>query len=165
MSRIEIDTYVQCWKFNRSKTLQSLEQFEKMPDPQAALLWRPGAGRAHAGWQLMHVAITEELFATARLFGTTPSLADLVDRFRGGSVPDDAPIKFESIRPTLQLARGNLLDSVARFQDLNLDQIPEPIKDRGWTLRTVFQVLAWHEAHHQGQIHITLNLLKACETK
>jgi hypothetical protein len=22
----------------------------------------------------------------------------------------------------------------------------------------VMQVLAWHEAHHQGQIHLTLNL-------
>jgi hypothetical protein len=59
MSRIEIETYIATWKFNRTKTLQSMEQVEKLPNPSAILGWRPGAGRAHCAWQWMHIAVTE----------------------------------------------------------------------------------------------------------
>ena len=77
-------------QFNRVRTLATLDRVEKEPNPQRALGWRPGPGRAHVAWQLMHVAITEELFATERLVpGAKPACADLVPRFRGGSTPDD----------------------------------------------------------------------------
>jgi hypothetical protein len=31
------------------------------------------------------------------------------------------------------------------------------------TLLDVLHILSWHEAHHQGQAHISLNLLKASQ--
>ena len=54
-------------EFARARTLGLLDSIEKEPDPQAMLAWRPGPGRAHIGWQLTHVAVTEEIFATERL--------------------------------------------------------------------------------------------------
>jgi hypothetical protein len=160
MSRIEIETYTAALKFNRTKTLQSLEQVEKLPNPRTFLGWRPGAGRAHCAWQWMHIAVTEELFATTRLFGKEPGLSPLIERFRGGSTPDDDIPDVFTLRESLEISRSHLLQAIETFKDEDLTMIPEPIKDRGWSLRTVMQVLCWHEAHHQGQIHITLNLCK-----
>jgi hypothetical protein len=160
ISRIEIETYTAAWKFNRSKTLQSLEQVEKLPNPSAILGWRPGVGRAHCAWQWMHIAVTEELFATSRLFGQEPGLSPFIERFRGGSTPDDEIPDLLTLRESLEVSRSQLLNAIEKFNDNDLNMIPEPIKDRGWSLRTVMQVLAWHESHHHGQIHLTLNLWK-----
>lgn len=52
--------------FARDRTLATLDAIEKLPQPQAILGWRPGPGRAHIAWQLLHVGITEELFASER---------------------------------------------------------------------------------------------------
>ena len=61
----------------------------KLPEPHAALGWRPGAGRAHLAWQLMHIGITEELFAAERLAQKAGRFRELWQRFKGGSTPDD----------------------------------------------------------------------------
>src|SRR5437868_2102285 len=61
-----IATLIGVLPFFRSKTFDLISRIEKLPDPAAALAWRPGPGRAHIGWQLMHIAITEEIFATER---------------------------------------------------------------------------------------------------
>jgi uncharacterized damage-inducible protein DinB len=156
----EIKTYLQCWQFIRTKTLATVSEYEKLAD-LSALGWRPGPGRAHAAWQFMHIAITEELFATARLLGTQPGFPDLIDRFRGGSTPDDRIPSLEEIRNTLNVSRQHLIETVSSMSDAELDRIPEAFVERGWTIRTALQVIAWHESHHQGQAHITLNLLKA----
>lgn len=157
----EIKTYIQQWQFNRTRTLATLAEFEKLPEPAKAIGWRPGAGRAHTAWQLMHIAITEELFATARLLGTEPGYGDLIERYRGGSTPDENIPSIESIRATLEGSRNHLLATAESLTAHDLDRIPEAFVQRGWTIRTGLQVLAWHESHHQGQVHITLNLLKA----
>ena len=36
-----------------------------------------------------------------------------------------------------------------------------PLEERGWNIGKALQIIAWHEPHHQGQAHITLNLYKA----
>jgi hypothetical protein len=59
-----IDIKLAQWDLSRERTLATLRTIENLPDPQQALGWRPGAGRAHIGWQIMHIGITEELFAT-----------------------------------------------------------------------------------------------------
>ncbi len=83
-------TYFRAYEFNRGRTLALLEKIEQEPDPIRVLGWRPGPGRAHIAWQLMHVAITEELFGTERLAPPKQAgFAVLVPRFKGGSVPDD----------------------------------------------------------------------------
>jgi hypothetical protein len=57
--------------------------------------------------------------------------------------------------------RAHLLDTLSQFSDANLGDIPEALRERGLKLLDVLHILGWHEAHHQGQAHITVNLYKA----
>ena len=155
----------QC-EFNRPRTLGLLEKIEQEKEPQKILGWRPGPGRANSAWQLMHIGITEELFATERLVvGAKPAFSDLVPRFKGGSTPDDEIPQPALIRRVLTESRAHLLATLGRFCEKDLDAtpeaMPEPIRQRIRSLRDVLHILAWHEPHHQGQAHITLNLSKA----
>jgi uncharacterized damage-inducible protein DinB len=85
----------------------------------------------------------------------------MVPRFKGGSTPDDDIPDLDTIRHVLDHSRRHLLATVASFSESDLQIIPERLRDRGWTLETVLRVLAWHEPHHQGQAHLTLNLFRA----
>lgn len=156
------DIFTRAFAFNRSRTLGLLDQIETLPDPQVALGWRPGPGRAHIAWQLMHIAITEELFATERLAPQKPGkFTDLWPRFRGGSTPDDVIPTSTEIRQVLDESRERLLETLCHFSDENLGDIPEALRQRNLTMLDVLHILSWHEAHHQGQSHITWNLFKA----
>jgi uncharacterized damage-inducible protein DinB len=156
--RIAFDTYA----FYRSRTLALLERVAAEPDPIRVLGFRPGPGRAHIAWQVMHVAVTEELFATERLVpGSQPSDAALTARFRGGSVPDDDIPSLATIRAVLDDSRSRLIATLSTFQESQLGWISPALSQRQLTLATVLDLLAWHEAHHQGQAHLTMNLYKA----
>jgi hypothetical protein len=160
MSIIEIA--IQSIQFNRTRTLATLDKIAQEPDPQRILGWRPGPGRAHIAWQLMHLGITEELFATERLVpGAKPQFADLVPRFKGGSTPDDNIPSIAEIRSVLSQSREHLLATLRKFSDDDLTMMPEALRERKLSLHDVLHILCWHEAHHQGQAHITLNLCKA----
>lgn len=156
-----IETCLAQWDFNRTRTLAKLDEIAKLPNSDAVLGWRPGPGRAHIAWQLMHIGVTEELFATERLVGTAPGFADLVPRFRGGSTPDDNIPNADRIRDVLDASRTHLRQTVSTFNESDLTIIPPALKERGWNIAQILQVIAWHEAHHQGQAHITFNLWKA----
>ena len=156
-----IKTMTEAWEFNRMQTLGLLDAVAALPNPGEALGWRPGTGRAHIAWQLMHIGITEELFATERLLGQKPEYPELTPRFKGGSTPDDDIPDLALIREVLESSRRHLLSTVSTFSEGDLETIPEPFRDRGWTLGTVLRVINWHEGHHQGQGHLTLNLYKA----
>jgi uncharacterized damage-inducible protein DinB len=162
-----LSTLVDTFKFNRDRTLKTLSTIEAEANPRAVLAWRPGPGRAHIGWQLTHIGITEELFASDRLgLKKPPAFAELLERFRGGSTPDDDMPAPELIRRILTETRERLLATVNQLDEQRLDDIPEGLlKERGWSLRTALQVIAWHEPHHQGQAHITHNLYKAAHSK
>ena len=149
-------------EFNRSRTLATLDDVAKQADPTAVLGWRPGPGRAHIAWQLLHVGVTEELFATERLFGKTAGFTDLIPRFKGGSTPDDTIPSADQIREVLNASRQHLLEGLSKLSEADLSRIPESglLKERGWTFARALQIINWHEAHHQGQAHITLNLWK-----
>lgn len=150
--------------YNRTRTLATLERALSESQAQRVLGWRPGPGRAHTAWQLMHIAITEELFATERLVpGAKPAWPDLVARFRGGSTPDDDIPSGETIRRLLSESREHLVATLGRFGDKDLGTIPEALKERKLMLVDVLHILMWHECHHQGQAHITLNLYKATQ--
>ena len=153
---------IQSLEFARVRTLGLLDGIEKETDPQAVLAWRPGPSRAHIGWQLMHIAITEEVFATERMAPQKkPQWKELWPRFRGGSTPDDDVLSAATIRSILTSAREYVLATLREIGDDRLDEIPEALRERKLTVRDVFSLLAWHEAHHQGQAHLTLNLYKA----
>jgi uncharacterized damage-inducible protein DinB len=157
-----LHSLIAAYQFNRPRTLGLLDKIEQDKEPQKILGWRPGPGRAHVAWQLMHIGITEELFATERLVpGAKPAFADLVPRFKGGSTPDDEIPQAALIRRILNESRAHLLETLGRFGDKDLGTIPEAFKERKLALVDVLQIIAWHEPHHQGQAHITLNLYKA----
>jgi hypothetical protein len=161
-----ISTLVQAIEFNRTRTLALLDNICKEADPQRVLGWRPGTGRAHIAWQLMHLGITEELFATERLVpGSQPQFADLVPRFKGGSTPDDEIPSADLIRRVLTESRAHLLQTLRTFTDEQLGFRPEALKARDLSFHDVLHILAWHEPHHQGQAHITFNLFRASAGK
>jgi len=147
--------------FARDRTLATLDAIDKLPQPQAILGWRPGPGRAHIAWQLLHVGITEELFATERFKGTTPAFADLVPRFKGGSTPDDIIPTSADIRRILAETREHLRATILGLSAADLETVPPALAQRNITIGKALQILIWHEAHHQGQAHLTLNLYKA----
>ncbi|REJ87761.1 MAG: DinB family protein [Planctomycetota bacterium] len=157
-----IDFFLDQWEFERGRTLALLDLVAEHSDSRAVLGWRPGAGRAHIAWQLMHIGITEELFATERFAGTTPGFAEFVPRFRGGSTPDDEIPSVETIRDVLTQSRDHLVQTVKSLDTSTLDESSTDfLQQRGWTVRMALKILGWHEAHHQGQAHMTLNLWKA----
>ena len=158
-----VDHFIKSYEFNRGRTLDLLASIEKLPNPQTALAWRPGLGRAHIAWQLMHIGVTEDVFASERLAQKPGKFAESWPRFRGGSTPDDDVPSAGTIRRVLSDSRAHLLATLAEYDDIRLEEIPEGLKQRGWTVRTVLSVIGWHEAHHQGQAHITLNLFKAAQ--
>jgi len=156
-----IETLIQSFQFNRTRTLGLLDKIEAGEDAPAALGWRPGSGRAHVAWQLMHVGVTEELFATERLATDKQGqFQELWPRFKGGSTPDDNIPAASEIRRVLNESRAHLLETLAGFGDDRLGEIPAFFKERKLTLHDVLHIIAWHEAHHQGQAHITLNLYR-----
>lgn len=164
MSTISI--YKDLIEFNRTRTLATLDDIAKQPQPAAILGFRPGPGRAHIAWQFMHIGITEELFATERLIaGAAPAFAEVVPRFKGGSTPDDNIPEIRLIRKVLEESRGHLLATLGKFTDADLPTIFPWFKERGWTFLRVLQVMCWHEGHHQGQAHISYNLWKAANGK
>lgn len=157
-----IEHTIESLHFNRTRTLATLDKIAQEPNPERVLGWRPGPGRAHIAWQLLHVGITEELFATERLVpGAKPQFADLVPRFKGGSTPDDDIPSAGEIRRVLTESREHLLATLRTFTDADLGVMPEALRERKLSLRDVLHILCWHEPHHQGQAHSTLNLFKA----
>jgi len=157
-----VSTLIKAIEFNRTRTLGLLDNIVKEADPLKVLGWRPGPGRAHIAWQLTHVGVTEELFATERLVpGSQPQFADLVPRFKGGSTPDDDIPSADLIRRVLTESRVHLLETLRKFSDDQLGFMPEALKARNLSFHDVLHILAWHEPHHQGQAHITFNLFKA----
>lgn len=146
-------------RFLRIRTVGLLERIEKEADVRQALGYRPGPGRAPIAWQLMHIGITEEIFATERLAPDKARAMEVLwPRYRGGSTPDDQIPAAEEIREVLNQSRAHLLDTLGRFSDADLGWIPESLKERKLTLLDVLHILGFHEAHHQGQAHLSLNL-------
>ena len=161
-----IQDFTKAYDFARSRTLALLDTVEKEPDPAAALRWRPGSGRANVGWQLMHIAVSEEIFATERLAPHKQGQwQELWPRYRGGSTPEDDVPSPAEIREKLAESHRQMLETLSEYSDQRLDEIPEAFRERGWNVRTVLHLIAWHEAHHQGQAHLTLNLYRAAVQK
>ena len=159
-----IQTATQCYELFRQKTLGLLDTIEKMPNPHAILAWRPGPGRAHIAWQIMHIGVTEELFASERLAPQKPGKwTELWPRFRGGSTPDDDIPSATLIREVLAGSRQRLMETLSDYSDHRLNEIPAALTQRGLTVLGAIHLLPWHEAHYQGQAHITLNLYKATQ--
>ena len=151
--------YLEWLEFARRKTLDLLDAVATRPDAETILKWRPGPGRAHVAWQLMHLAATDDRHLKVRMQGGEPSAPDFVRRFAGGSVPDDSVPPLAEIRTYMMERRAALLEHLRSLDDSQLGQKPNAAAP--WTYQEWFKVLAWHEAHHQGQAHLTFNLYRA----
>lgn len=146
-------------EFVRKKTLDTLEAIAKRPDAAAVLGWRPGPGRAHIAWQLMHLGATDDRHLNARMKPGEPKEPELVRRYAGGSTPDEDIPSVEEVRRYLGSHRSALLAHLDTLSDA--EHAAKPNDQAPWAYDEWFRLLAWHEAHHQGQAHLTLNLYKA----
>ncbi|MCE9529977.1 MAG: DinB family protein [Planctomycetes bacterium] len=150
-------------EFARKKTLDLLDSIAKLPDAAAILAWRPGPGRAHIAWQFMHVGATDDRHLNVRVRGGVAKEPENERRFAGGSTPDDTIPTVEEIRRYLTIHRTALLDMLDHTTDDELAK--KPYEASPYTLAEWFRVWAWHEAHHQGQAHLTLNMYRAAQPK
>lgn len=153
------DDLVAWMEFARKHTNDLLDKLAKEENVHDILAWRPGPRRAHLAWQLMHLGATDDRHLNVRMKQGEPNNAEYVRRFAGGSTPDDDIPTLDTIRQYMADRRRDLL---AHLRSLDNSQLPGKPNDQApWTYQEWFQVLAWHEAHHQGQAHLTLNLYKA----
>jgi uncharacterized damage-inducible protein DinB len=150
---------IQLLELSRKRTNGLIDAIAVRWDSAKLLGWRPGAGRAHIAWQLMHIAATDDRHLTVRMRGGDPASADFVRRFAGGSTPDDDIPTLDVIREYLAGRRQAMIDHLRRLSDAELTTKPNP--EAQWVYEEWFRVLAWHEAHHHGQAHLTFNLYRA----
>ena len=157
------DTLLSGLEFSRSRLLGTLEGIEKSGQDVAKVLsWRPGPGRAHMAWQALHCAATHDRYLNVRLLEKTEKDQALVAGFGGGSTPSDANV------PTLDVIRRKLAETYEPFKQYIAALTPQTLQRQvnfpGGQTRSVAEsilLMTWHEAHHQGQIHLTWNLYKA----
>ena len=155
-------TLVSMLDFGRARLLGSLDAIEKSGEPIAeVLVWRPATNRAHIGWQALHCAATFDRYLNVMIKGhPAPSDPQLVERFGGGSTPADNGL------PTLPVMRSILQQTFTPFRSyvasLDAGQLESLVgpPDRQRKLGDAVVLLAWHEAHHQGQLHLTWNMYR-----
>jgi hypothetical protein len=150
---------VQLMELSRKRTNGLIDTIAARPDAAKVLAWRPGAGRAHIAWQLMHLGATDDRHLNVRMRGGQPASSDFVNRFAGGSTPDDDIPSIETIRSYLTQRRDAILSHLRTLSDAQLGT--KPTADAQWVYEEWYRVLAWHEAHHHGQAHLTFNLYRA----
>src|SRR5688572_25652081 len=153
-------TILDVMEFSRGRLLGLLEGIEKSGQEVGKVLaWRPGKGRAHIGWQAMHCAATHDKYLNVLMRGEKVSDEEIVRDFGGGSVPSDEKVpSLSAIREKLESNFRVLRDWVATAD------LARKHKLANGNERSVYEsliLLGWHEAHHQGQIHLTWNLYKA----
>lgn len=156
-------TILAMYDFGRARLLGTLDAIEKSgQDVAKVLAWRPGPGRAHIAWQAMHCAATHDRYLNKLLLNKPVNDEALCADYGGGSTPSDANIpSLDEIRSTLN---KTLVPVKAFIQNVSSDELAKVQTMPNGTQRTVAEsliLLAWHEAHHQGQIHLTWNLYKA----
>ena len=157
------DTLIAVMDMVRTRLLGSLEAIEKSgQDLTKVFTWRPGPGRAHIAWQAMHCAATHDKYLHVNIKGLpSPTDPALVANFGGGSTPSDQTIpSLAAIRQALETHYRAFREYLSGLSPADLDRQVGP-PDRRRTIAESAMLMAWHEAHHQGQIHLTWNLYKA----
>ncbi len=145
-------------RFQREATLKLLDEIEKTGRPAEALAWRAGPGRAPIGWQIMHLASTEDRMSGS--IGGQPAVSESwSDEFKSGKAASGNIPSAADIRKYLSDSRSSLERAVLVFDMKKIDEKPKP--DSHFAYRRMFQILLWHEGHHQGQALATFNLYKA----
>ncbi len=157
----EIQAYYSQFQFNYNRTLGFLKQLEESPVGMEALYWRMpfGNGRAHIGWQFLHLSATYHKFG----YFVEPSVnamdEDFVKNFGHGSIPDEKiRFTFDELKGFLQRDTNRFWKSLENFPIDELDRKPQTT-DR--TFREMILLMNWHECIHIGQSQITWNAFRA----
>lgn len=149
--------------FTRARLMGSLEAMEKSGQPLDQILaWRPGPGRAHTAWQALHCAATHDKYFNVYVLKSAVKDDALVTAYGGGSTPSDTNIPgLAYIKDKLAAAYQPLRDWVATANPEQLAVMVKRPNGQEMSVGNSVILLTWHEAHHQGQIHLTWNLYKA----
>jgi uncharacterized damage-inducible protein DinB len=161
---MDMNTIVAQWDFSRTRLLATLDGIEKHcgADVNKALAWRPGAGRAHMAWQFVHCAATHHKYVNQYINGKTPADEPLVANFGGGSTPSDTNVPtIAEIRDVLAKTYAEAMAVIKLLKPADLERSFTQANGATRRIDESLVLLAWHEAHHQGQIHLTFNLYKA----
>jgi hypothetical protein len=163
MSNMDPQTLINVLDFSHARLLGIIGTIEKSgQDVNKVLAWRPGPGRAHIGWQLMHCAATHDRYLNVTMLSGKPKDEAIIAGFAGGSTPSDTNV------PTIDAIKNAIESRYADFrayvggissEELLSKKVGPAGKER--TLGEAITLLGWHEAHHQGQVHLTWNLYKA----
>jgi uncharacterized damage-inducible protein DinB len=112
----------------------------------------------------MHCAATHDRYLNVGILQGAPKDQELVTNFAGGSTPSDSNV------PTLPEIRQKLATNYDALKKFAAEQTPQTLQRQfpapGGKTRSLGEaiiLLAWHEAHHQGQIHLTWNQYKAAQ--
>lgn len=159
---MDIPTMLQCMDFSRGRLMATLDTIEKSgQDVNKVLAWRPGPGRAHMAWQFMHCASTYHRNTHVNFMNGQGKDDAMYAAFGGTSTPSDQNIpSVEKIRQTLESSYADYRAAIAKLKPEDLSRMIGP-PERARSLADTIVLYTWHEAHHQGQIHITWNLYKA----
>lgn len=160
---MDTQTLLAVTEFSRGRLLGSIEAIEKSgQDARKVLVWRPGPGRAHIAWQLMHCAASHHKYLNAGLLGGVVKDQALVAGYAGGSTPSDQDIpSLGIIKDKLASTYEELKTYVSGLSPADLAALKTGPGGRQRSVAESIILLAWHESHHQGQIHLTWNLYKA----
>ena len=156
------DTLLVGLEFSRARLLGILTAIGSSGQEAAKVLaWRPGPGRAHIAWQAMHCAATHDRYLHVALMGQSgPSDPAMVAAYGGGSTPSDENVpSLADIQKSLTLHYDAFKAYIGRLQPADLDRVVGP-PDRRRSIGESIVLMTWHEAHHQGQIHLTWNMYK-----
>ncbi len=148
-------------KYNRSLVNEVLAKIEKTGRAEEIINWSPPTGRASIAFQLMHIAASDDILLSENLRTTAPVSAKYIDDYaRGKPAPRSHP-SLKEIKKYLAATSAKLAAHVKTMSTADLDKKPT-LKAWGTNYEMV-QSIIFHEAHHQGQMHISWNMFKAAK--
>ncbi len=158
---MDSNTLISLLDFGRARLIGSLDAIEKSgQDVNKVLLWRPAPGRAHIAWQVLHCAATMHKFHDFYMHGKTPAFQQLVECYDGGTTPkDEGNPSLAEIRDILEKTYAPMRQYISSLTPVNMEKFIGP-PDRRRKMSDAIVLLIWHEAHHQGQVHLTWNLYR-----
>ena len=159
---MDSQTLVSMLDFAHARVLGSLDAIAASKEPpEEVLIWRPAKNRAHIAWQALHCAATNDKYLNVNIKGLPqPQTPDLVQRYGGGSVPsDEGQPTLSAIRAALQGSFSPLREYTAGLSPAETERVVGPA-DRQRRIGDSIILLAWHYAHHQGQLHLTWNMYR-----
>ncbi len=157
----EIESLLKQLVYVHNRTHSFFKQIQESPFGMEALYWRMpfGKGRAHMGWQFMHLAATYHKFA----YYCNPSLyldQKFIEEFGHGSIPNEKNIiSISEIWDKLDLEFKKFYGCYENFPEEKLDE--KPVLEINRTHRENIYLMLWHEASHLGQCQITWNSFRA----